>query len=170
MAVFGEAEAIPAAPFDGAMIKNHVVAAGEVDGAFALVAGDALAETQVADDDVMAAAEGGGTAVEHDAVAGRSLAGQGEMIIHRDIGFQPDDAADVKDHEAVGPADGVAKRAGAGIGQRGDVNDLAGIAAGGELAETFGPGKCEGRGGLRQRRGQAQTEQDGNQGVDFHVP
>ena len=79
-----EAEAIPAAPFDAAMVKNHVAAAGKIDGAFALVAGDAFAEAQVADDDVVFAAEGNRAAVKRDAVAGRGRPVEGDVAADGD--------------------------------------------------------------------------------------
>jgi len=52
------------------MVKNHVAAAGEINGAFSPVAGDAFAEAQVADDDVVLSTEGNGTFVKRDAIAG----------------------------------------------------------------------------------------------------
>src|ERR1035441_3681423 len=52
VAALRETETIPTAPFDAAMIENHVAAVRKVHGTFALVAGNALAKTQVADDDV----------------------------------------------------------------------------------------------------------------------
>ena len=53
------------------------------------------------------------------------------------IGFQPDDAADIEDDGAIGFAHRVAKGAGAGIVERGDVDRCAAGAAGGKPAETF---------------------------------
>ena len=63
VAALGEAEAIPSAPFDAAMIEHHIAAAGKVNRAFTPVACDPFAETQVPDNDIFLAAEGYGTAV-----------------------------------------------------------------------------------------------------------
>ena len=102
-----------------------------------LVARDALAESQVADNQVVLAAKGNGAAVKHDAVAGRGLPGQGEIAADGDIGFQADDAADIEHDDAMGFAHSIAEGTGTGIGQGGDVNDFAAASAGGELAEAF---------------------------------
>ena len=123
-----EAEAIPAAPFDAAMIKNHVAAAGKIDGAFALVAGDAFAETQVADDDIVSPLKETRASVKCDALAGRVLPGKRDVAADGDVGLQPDDAADIENDDAMRFADGVAERAGAGIGQSCDVESLAAVA------------------------------------------
>ena len=73
------------------------------------------------------------------------------MAADGNIRFQPDDAADVEDDGAIGFAHGIAKRAGAGIIERSNVNRFAAGASGGKLAEAFRAGKSE-RPVFRQRK------------------
>src|ERR1035437_6373057 len=85
VAALRDAETIPAAPLDAAMIKNHVTAVGKINGTFSLVALNAFAETQITHDDIALAAEGNGASVQHDAVAGRGLAGERDAAVDGDV-------------------------------------------------------------------------------------
>src|ERR1035438_6402125 len=85
VAALREAEAIPAAPFDAAMIKNHLAAAGKIHGTFSLVPGNAFAEAQITHNDIFLSAERNGTAIKRDAVAGRGLALKREVAADGDV-------------------------------------------------------------------------------------
>src|SRR6202000_1517114 len=73
-----EAEAIPASPFDAAMIKDHIATAGKIDRAFAFVAGDAFAKTHVTNDDILLSAKRRGSAINRNAIAGCGLTENGK--------------------------------------------------------------------------------------------
>src|SRR5439155_21483481 len=91
-------------------------------------------------------------ATETDAVAGRGLAGECDVrLVDDEPGFEVDRAGDAEDDGAMGFADGVAKRAGAVIGEGGDLVDLASASALGAGAEAFGAGERWERGGERGR-------------------
>jgi len=79
-----------------------------------------------------------------------------------DVGFQADYAADIENDGAVGFADGIAERAGAGIVERGDVKRFAAAPAARELAEAFRAGKGE-RFVLRLRQLQGREAGERNQ-------
>ncbi len=102
VAAFGEAHGVPAAPLDGAVVEDDVVDGCHVNGAFARVAVDALAEAEVADDDVVMVGEGSGAVVEADALTGGGLAEDGGVVGDVDVGLEGDDAREVKDDGAVG--------------------------------------------------------------------
>ena len=168
VAALRDAQAIPAAPLNGAVIENHVAAAGKIHGTFAAIAADAFAETQVTHDDVLLAAERNGAAVKQDAITGRRLAEDGKVAGDGHVGLQPDDAADIKDDDAIWLADRVAEGAGTGIGQRRDVENFAAAPAAGELAEPFRAGKGERCVGLRQARKYGGEEKGRKTGGGLH--
>lgn len=143
VAALRDAETIPASPFDAAMVKNHVAAAGKIDGTFSFVAFNAFAETQITNDDVARTAEGNGTSVKNNAVAGRRLAENGDVAADGNVRGKFDDAANVEDDEAFAFVDGIAERAGTGIVQVRDVINFTVTSAGGQGAKTFRAGKSQ---------------------------
>lgn len=104
-----------AAPRDGDVVEDHVVAVGDGDGVLARVAALAHADADVAHDGVVGVAPAEAVAVDGDAAAGRRLAGDVDVLGHDDARADLDDAADVEDDDAVGLGDGIAQGAGAGV-------------------------------------------------------
>ena len=122
VAALRKTEAIPTAPFDAAMVKDHRIPAGKIHRAFAPVARDAFAEAQEAHDDIMLAAKGNRAAINHHAGAGRGLTEQRNIAAYGQVGLQGNDPADIKHHYAVRVADGFAQRASSRIRQAGDMH------------------------------------------------
>ncbi len=161
VAALREAEAIPASPFNTAMVENHVAAAGKIHGTFSLVAGNAFAETQVAHDDIFLSAERNGASVKRDTLARRRIAEDGNVAADGDVGFETNDATDIKSNCAMRLAHGVAKRICARIIERGNVKRFSAIAAGGKPAKTFRARK--GKIGLRRCKLNDAQNGDGNE-------
>ena len=148
-----EVHRVPAAPLDGDVIEDDVVAVGEVDGAFLILAGgEALAETNVAEDQVMRGGQGNLGAYGADAGAGRGAAVDGDVAENVEWRFEGDVAADIEDDRAMFLTHGLAQRPWAVIVEIGDMDGLAASAARGVGAEAFsaqkgqcGPSRLGGR-------------------------
>ena len=146
------------------MIENHVVAVGDAHRVRAAVAVDAFAHADETHEVVVRTGEGKTVAVNRDAIAGRGLAGDGDVGLGRKTGTGIiNHAAHVENNRASGNAASIAERTRAGITERGDMIDRAATRAGGELAETFRTGKG-GKLGVRLTR----QEQNQHATNSFH--
>src|SRR5208282_4122113 len=150
------------------VIKNHVGgragAAGgaEVDGAFTLIAAVAaivnvaLTETDVAADDVVLPVKRHFRTHDADTTPGGGLSGNGQAAAGGHRRLKIDVTAHIKNDDAVALADGVAERAGATVGERGDVIHRAVAAAGGVGAEP----ECAGKSRRLRLAGRAKAQAD----------
>ena len=137
---------VPAPPFNRDVIENQVAGMDDVDRAFfVLPRRDALPEPDVADHDVADPGKRDFVIPRRDAVAGRGLAGDGEVAADAQDGFERDITAHVKNDDAMAAAHGIAQRAGAGVGERGDVIKFPAASAAGELPEALRAGKGQSR-------------------------
>ena len=102
---------------------------------------DDVEATETTDDDVVGTGEADAVAIDGDAFAGGCLACHIEVVGEDQTAGELDDAGDVKDDDAVGFADGIAQRAGAGIVQVGDMIDRTATAASGKATEAFRTGE-----------------------------
>ena len=137
-AVGVDAEGLVAPPGKRAMVENHVRAVGDAGAVLARVAAHAHAEAHVAHDDIGGSREADAVAIDGDALAGCRLPSHIEVVLEHHAALDVDDARHVEDDDAVGLADGIAKRAAAAIVQVGDVIHAAAAPSGGKAPPALG--------------------------------
>jgi hypothetical protein len=103
-------DVVPLGELNGDMIEDDVGCVQQVDATFAGVGIEiAPAKSEMAADDVVSAIEGNFAAHDADAIAGRGLAGDGDVVLDEDGGREIDVAADVENDDAIVTTDGVAE-------------------------------------------------------------
>lgn len=130
------------APRGGDVIEDHVVTVGDAHRVCAACTGNALPHADEAGDIVVRAGERKTVAIDCDAIAGRGLAGDGDVGLGRVTRcLIINHPADIENNGASRNADCIAERSRAGIRQRGDVLHRAAASADGEFAETLRAGE-----------------------------
>ena len=113
---------VPRAELEADVVHDAIGGLEETEAIVARAGGVAAgANADVAADDIGLARKRNFAARETDAAAGRGLAGDSDIATDAHGGFQRDITADIEDDDAAGFAHGIAERAGAAIGERGDV-------------------------------------------------
>ena len=140
----GNVYIVPRSPRHTAMVHDDIVAFVKRKRTLLGIDTRTATHTEVADNDIRALRSYHTSAIDSDTLARSCLPGNGDIagygnVLARDV----DDAADIKNDEAVGLAHRFGQRTGTGRIQVGHMNHLSATSARGISPKSFGSWKCQ---------------------------